>query len=130
MLPVNAAGHYYCTHEGAGYCDRRSGTCFCFNGYQGLECADCRPTHYKDGVLCKPKKLCPQDCSGSGQCDYATGVCHCDDFSTGVDCSVRACSSPLSPWPRSLPPPRLLPASHGLPPLFPPSFLPLCGALT
>jgi hypothetical protein len=91
MTPKNSAGHYYCTHEGAGYCDRRSGACFCFNGYQGLDCADCRPTHYKDGVLCKPKTLCPQDCSGSGRCDYSTGTCVCDEYSTGVDCSIRTC---------------------------------------
>ena len=48
-------GYYYCTHAEAGYCDRRSGTCFCYEGYQGLDCADCRPTHYREGNICKKK---------------------------------------------------------------------------
>lgn len=89
MIGPDALGHYYCTAESAGYCDRRSGTCFCYNGYQGTQCQACRPTHFQSGGLCLPKVLCPQDCSGAGTCDYATGTCACDDFNTGVDCSIR-----------------------------------------
>ena len=92
MTTPDAAGHYYCAHTLAGYCDRRSGTCFCYNGYQGTGCGECRPTHFRQEPLCLPKKLCPQDCSGSGVCDYSTGTCTCDEYSTGVDCSIRTFS--------------------------------------
>ena len=39
-------GMYYCTDKAFGYCDRRSGACFCGGGYTGLDCSACRPTHY------------------------------------------------------------------------------------
>ena len=48
-------GMYYCTHKEAGYCDRRSGACFCYNGYSGMDCAKCHHTHYEDGVYCREK---------------------------------------------------------------------------
>jgi hypothetical protein len=34
---------FYCSRAEAGYCDRRSGACFCFEGYQGVSCEACRP---------------------------------------------------------------------------------------
>ena len=71
-------GKYYCLGKEHGYCDRRSGTCFCSVGYQGLECGDCTPTHFKIGARCVPKKACPGDCSGAGTCDHRSGTCTCE----------------------------------------------------
>lgn len=59
-------GNYYCTAKEYGYCDQRSGTCFCNVGYQGIDCSSCQDSHYLLGNLCYPKKLCPNDCSGAG----------------------------------------------------------------
>lgn len=47
-------GMYYCLGKEHGYCDRRSGTCFCNVGYQGISCQDCSPSHYAQGGLCYP----------------------------------------------------------------------------
>ena len=58
---------YYCRGEEYGACDRRSGTCFCHEGYAGEACEGCAPTHFKVGGLCYPKKVCPNDCSNAGQ---------------------------------------------------------------
>jgi hypothetical protein len=61
-------GMYYCTDKAFGYCDRRSGACFCGGGYTGLDCSACRPTHYisytggSTGYSCVQKKRCPNDC--------------------------------------------------------------------
>jgi len=82
---------YYCLAKEYGYCDRRSGTCFCNMGYQGIDCGECTPSHYRMGSLCYPKKHCPNDCSGGGYCNYTTGDCHCDSQYWGDDCSKLNC---------------------------------------
>jgi hypothetical protein len=90
---ARASTLYYCSREEAGYCDRRSGACFCYEGYQGLDCSACRPTHFrnKDSGLCEKKALCPNDCSGGGECDSKTGMCKCRYGRKGVDCSLHYC---------------------------------------
>ena len=84
---------YYCLSKHYGYCDRRSGTCFCNVGYQGTSCEDCTPTHIREGGLCYPKKLCPNDCSWQGECDYLTGACSCSKYRSGLDCSELECQN-------------------------------------
>jgi hypothetical protein len=79
-----------------GYCDRRSGTCFCNVGYQGIDCSECQSSHYKLGSLCYPKKLCPDDCNGAGSCNYTTGACTCLPHRIGESCETLLCSH-LSP---------------------------------
>ncbi|DAZ99199.1 TPA: hypothetical protein N0F65_008232 [Lagenidium giganteum] len=66
---------YYCYGREYGYCDRRNGLCVCNEGYTGSDCRDCKPSYFKQGSLCYPKKSCPNDCSRSGTCDYVTGTC-------------------------------------------------------
>jgi len=95
---------------GKGICDRKSGECECFDGYEGKGCR---------------RQTCPNDCSGHGTCEYikelrATGdafkwmdlnpttdafyhtftelwdfdrarACLCDAKWTDVDCSRRQC---------------------------------------
>jgi hypothetical protein len=51
-------GHYFCTSENSGYCDRRSGTCFCYKGYNGDDCGGCTVTYYRDEASqqCRPRR--------------------------------------------------------------------------
>ena len=83
---------YFCRGKDYGYCDRRSGTCFCTEGYMGDACGECVPTHFEVGGICYPKTLCPNDCSGFGQCNYQTGTCKCNEYREGEDCSRPICS--------------------------------------
>ena len=89
--PLN--GVFYCRGREYGYCDQRSGVCFCNMGYTGLGCEQCSPTHYLNGDICYPKLLCPGDCSGGGTCDFSTGTCICDPHRTGEDCSIPVCTT-------------------------------------
>ena len=94
MIGPFSDGNYYCTAREYGYCDKRSGTCFCNVGYEGIDCSRCQPSHFKDenGYLCYPKKLCPNDCSGAGVCDHWTGTCKCLPHRDGVQCEILLCS--------------------------------------
>jgi hypothetical protein len=90
-----ATDYYFCTGDKNGYCDRRSGTCFCNEGYAGESCESCAyPTHFQLGGVCHPKRTCPNDCShdAGGRCNYVTGVCECSDHRMGDDCSASKCS--------------------------------------
>jgi hypothetical protein len=91
-------GHFYMECSNRGLCDRKTGECDCFDGYEG---AACRRT------------VCPNDCSGHGTCESvkelgtaqfaATPVsyglwdqdksmsCKCDAGYDGADCSERQC---------------------------------------
>lgn len=92
MIGPFSDGSYYCTAREYGYCDRRSGSCFCNPGYQGLDCSKCQPSHYMIGNLCYPKKLCLNDCSNAGSCDYSSGLCSCFPHRSGESCQRKACS--------------------------------------
>ena len=99
-------GSYYCVDKHHGYCDRRTGTCWCYTGYTGMDCSRCRHTHFEsskiavgvfggselEASVCSPKIRCPNDCSGGGDCDYATGKCACHEHRAGEDCSLHRCS--------------------------------------
>lgn len=92
MVGPFSDGNYYCTAREYGYCDRRSGACFCNVGYQGIDCSECMPTHFNVNGTCYAKKLCPNDCSASGTCDYWTGTCTCYPHRQGNDCSIKLCT--------------------------------------
>lgn len=97
MVGPFAGDRYFCTTKDHGYCDRRSGVCHCYAGYQGEDCSECKPSHFSmannlGGVSCYAKALCPADCSGAGECDYWTGQCACLPHRTGEDCSSPLCS--------------------------------------
>ena len=97
MVGPFSDGNYYCSAREFGYCDRRSGTCFCNVGYQGIDCSECQDSHFKIGAHCYPKKLCPSDCSGAGTCNYNNGTCTCLPHRTGPKCDILLCTthSPL-----------------------------------
>jgi len=101
--------HGYSECSGKGICDRKSGLCECFDGYEGKACK---------------RTSCPNDCSGHGTCEYIedlgfgvtwnqyteydfktdlkefpyfgwdnhkTRGCVCDSQYADVDCSKRMC---------------------------------------
>jgi len=91
-------GHFYMECSNRGLCDRKTGECECFDGYEG---AACRRT------------VCPNDCSGHGTCESVAELgttqfsasavsynlwdqdksmsCKCDAGYVGADCSERQC---------------------------------------
>jgi hypothetical protein len=101
--------HYYAECAGRGICNRGSGLCECFDGYEGQACH---------------RTSCPNQCSGHGTCEYIEDLgyaatwndyttidfsddkrtfgyqgwdigkeraCVCDAQYTDVDCSKRMC---------------------------------------
>lgn len=93
--------HYYMECSNKGICDRDSGLCQCFDGYEGSSCQ---------------RASCPNQCSGHGTCesvrelskkDYgniyelwdrdATYGCKCDAGYSGADCSLRNCKYGIDP---------------------------------
>ena len=90
--PFGVDRAYYCGGEERGRCDRRSGTCFCREGYAGEACEGCAITHFELDGRCRPKQVCPNDCSYAGRCNYLTGSCECREHREGADCAQSACA--------------------------------------
>jgi len=88
--------HFYRECSNKGICDRTTGQCACFPGYEGEGCR---------------RITCPNGCSNHGQCvnmavsnnDYGawdekkTVECQCDPGYTGADCSLRKCPKGTDP---------------------------------
>merc|ERR1712054_125913 len=120
-------GHFYMECSNKGICDRKSGECDCFDGYEGTACV---------------RASCPNDCSGHGTCetikelaemkgydttagdvatttpvgtvmDFDTAIeesyaydlwdqdktmgCKCDPVYFGADCSLKKCKYGVDP---------------------------------
>jgi len=88
--------HFYRECANKGTCDRTTGTCSCFPGYEGEGCS---------------RTACPNDCNGHGRCrtihdeypEYAawdlhhTQMCKCDPGYSGPSCSLRDCPRGADP---------------------------------
>jgi hypothetical protein len=89
-------GHFYRECSNKGTCNRATGECECFPGFEGAGCT---------------RQVCPDDCSGRGQCvSTATSNsnykawdlkhsqrCECDPAYTGPACSLRKCPVGVDP---------------------------------
>ncbi len=103
--PLTNTAHYYMECSNKGICDRATGTCSCFDGYDGSACQ---------------RASCPTsglgECSGHGVCktigalaeddndniyklwdEKVTMGCSCDAGYTGPDCSERVCKVGADP---------------------------------
>merc|ERR1711871_1938435 len=88
-----------CSNKGT--CDRKTGTCSCFPGYDGVACqrTTC-PNNCNDRGTCCELQECPsgadpvdgygneagRDCSGRGICNYNDGTCSCFSGYYGTRC--------------------------------------------
>ena len=93
--PWNEA-HFYRECANKGLCDRKTGQCDCFPGFEGEGCQ---------------RTACPSNCNGHGKCvpnsylqagynawDWdVTQGCVCDPGYTGADCSKRECPLGVDP---------------------------------
>jgi hypothetical protein len=108
-------GHFYMECANKGLCNRKTGDCECFDGYEGTACA---------------RTVCPNQCSGHGTCEtiqelaemgtfettlshvesttqftYSYNLwdqeksvgCKCDEGYYGADCSERKCKYGVDP---------------------------------
>lgn len=86
--------HFYRECSNKGICNRESGICECFPGYEGEGCT---------------RIACPDDCSGYGTCKSYEGTeyvawdkkssqyCDCDGGYEGVACQNRMCPTGYDP---------------------------------
>jgi len=98
------SAHYYMECSNKGLCDRSTGLCECFDGYDGVACQRASCPGY------------PNSCSGHGVCKTArqlaeadghnvyklwnkdsTMGCECDAGYFGADCSQRSCKVGVDP---------------------------------
>lgn len=89
-------GHFYRECSNKGTCNRATGECECFPGFEGAGCT---------------RQVCPDDCSGHGQCistEFSnsgymawdkthTQKCVCDPGYSGPSCSLRKCPMGVDP---------------------------------
>lgn len=104
LTPLENSAHYYMECSNKGKCDRGSGQCVCYEGYDGVACQRASCPGY------------PSSCSGHGVCktikqlasaDHgnvyelwdrdATMGCECDAGYYGADCSLRQCKYGVDP---------------------------------
>jgi hypothetical protein len=101
---LSNSAHYYMECSNKGTCDRSSGLCDCYDGYDGVACQRASCPGY------------PSSCSGHGVCKTAgqlaaadsdnvyklwnkdtTMGCECDAGYFGADCSQRDCKVGVDP---------------------------------
>jgi len=104
MNEVSNSAHYYMECSNKGTCNRDSGECECFDGYDGVACQRASCPGF------------PNSCSGHGVCKSASQLasadagnvyklwnkdatmgCECDSGYFGADCSERKCKIGVDP---------------------------------
>jgi len=98
------SGHYYMECSNKGVCDRASGGCSCYPGYDGVACqrASCPgyPASCSGHGVCKSiKQLAASDNSNVYKLwdRDATMGCACDRGFSGPDCSIQSCKVGVDP---------------------------------
>ena len=86
-----------CPNEcsGHGSCNSEIGTCQCYNGFSGFDCAQrsC-PTGVPWVVVATSTDTARTslvECSNAGACDRTTGLCACDKLFEGAACDQLRC---------------------------------------
>mmetsp|Transcript_16738 Transcript_16738/g.16831 ORF Transcript_16738/g.16831 Transcript_16738/m.16831 type:complete len:712 (+) Transcript_16738:80-2215(+) len=99
--------HYYMECSNKGICDRATGDCLCFPGYEGSSCqrASC-PSDPEGGGVCSGHGVC-QTVQEYAEDDYdniyelwdkdSSMICKCDPGYSGPDCSKRQCKYGFDP---------------------------------
>lgn len=104
LAQLENSAHYYMECSNKGKCDRSTGECVCYDGYDGVACQRASCPGY------------PNSCSGHGVCktikqlaesNYenvyelwdkdATMGCECDAGYYGADCSLKSCKYGVDP---------------------------------
>jgi hypothetical protein len=62
-------GHFYMECSNKGLCDRKTGECDCFDGYEGTACT---------------RAACPNDCSGHGTCESIKELAEMRSYDTNA----------------------------------------------
>jgi hypothetical protein len=62
-------GHFYMECSNKGMCDRKTGTCDCFDGYEGTACV---------------RASCPNECSGHGTCESIKELAEQKSYNTNA----------------------------------------------
>jgi len=98
------SAHYYMECSNKGICDRSSGLCECFDGYDGVACqrASCPgyPASCSGHGVCKSAKQLAEADGGNVYKLWnkdATMGCECDAGYFGPDCSQRSCKVGVDP---------------------------------
>jgi len=101
LQTLTNTAHFYMECSNKGTCNRASGECECYDGYDGAACQ---------------RASCPNSCSGHGVCKTAEAIsksdsgntyklwdrqstmgCQCDKGYGGPDCSERHCKYGIDP---------------------------------
>jgi len=101
---LTESAHYYMECSNKGTCDRTTGECVCYDGYDGVACqrASCPgfPNSCSGHGVCKSKKQLAQSDHGNiyklWDKDSTMG-CECDAGYYGADCSLKTCKYGVDP---------------------------------
>eukprot|EP00605_Chrysophyceae_sp_TOSAG23-4_P001794 GSChrysophyteH1.ASY1.ANO1.1983.1 assembled CDS len=98
---LKESAHYYRECSNKGICDRSSGECECFEGYEGSSCqrASCPSSGNGHGTCHTIQELAAYDHENVYRLwdEDITMGCKCDAGYTGPDCSSRTCKMGYDP---------------------------------
>lgn len=104
LREVTNSAHYYMECSNKGTCNRDTGECECFDGYDGAACQRASCPGYPDSCsghgVCKTiKQLAHADHSNVYELwdKHSTMGCECDEGFSGPDCSERKCKNGIDP---------------------------------
>lgn len=94
--------HMYAECSNAGICNRNTGDCECFPGYEGSSCQRRSCPKSTDGAICSSHGVCVPGYKDKQASKNAWELrkfykCRCDDGYTGYDCSERTCQKGVDP---------------------------------